>query len=162
MDISGYARLLADYHGNEALWNEITTVWTEYLTEKREHSPIPLVASAVILTDSAFEIPHRGILRTNWQSEIRQKLSDVPCHEEYHRGSIGSHTVVDHESALVRIFARDHLIGLYDGIDVFIEFYLCHFDEVKDLDFGRKRRNLRDSIDLEIKRRIDNDREEDL
>lgn len=159
MDISGYARLLADYHSNEALWNEITTVWTEYLSEKREHSPVQLLAGAVILTDSAFEIPHRGILRTTWQLKIKQELHNVPCHEEYHRGGFGSHTVVDHESALVRIFARDH--GFYDGIDVFIEYYLRQFDEVKKLDFGRKRHNLRNSVDLEVKRRNENDPEED-
>jgi hypothetical protein len=156
MDISGYARVLADYYGNESLWNEITNVWNNYFAEE-QHLPVNVLAGAVILTDSAFEIPHRGVLRTSWQLEIKQKLNDVPRHEEHYRGSFVSHTVVDHDSALVRIFARDHLVGFYDGIDVFIEYYLRHFDAVKDIDFGRKRRDLKDSIDREIKRKSKKD-----
>jgi hypothetical protein len=89
--------------------------------------------------------------------EIKRKLNDVPRHEEHYRGSFASHTVVDHDSALVRIFARDHLVGFYDGIDVFIEYYLRHFDAVKGLDFGRKRRDLKDSIDREIERKSKKD-----
>jgi hypothetical protein len=150
MDISGYARLLADYHGNESLWNEITAAWNDYLTEQRVPS-INLLAAAVILTESAFEIPHRGVLRTSWQLEINRKLNDVPRHEEHRRGSFSSYTVVNHASALIRIFARDHLVGFYDGIDIFIEYYLRHFDAVKDFDFGRKRRDLKNSIDRENK-----------
>ena len=162
MDISGYARVLADYHGNESLWNEITTVWNNYFAEGSQHIPVNVLASAVMLTDSAFEIPHRGILRTSWQLEIKRKLKDVSRHEEYSRGSFVSHTVVDHGSALVRIFARDHFGGFYDGIDIFIEYYLRRFESVKDLDFGRKRRNLQDSIDIEIKRRSEKDDEEGM
>ena len=27
MDISGYAKLMTDYHGNEKLWNTVTVIW---------------------------------------------------------------------------------------------------------------------------------------
>jgi hypothetical protein len=153
MDVSGYAKLLADYHGNDALWNEVTTAWNNYLAQQHDHSPIPLLAGAVAFTEAAFEIPHRGVLRTTWKQKINWKLKDVPRHEAYRRGILGSYTVIDHESALVRIFAKDPFGSFYDGIDVFIEFYLRSLDSAKDVDFGRKRRNMKDSMEREERQR---------
>jgi len=160
MDISGYARLLADYHGNISLWDEIKTIWDDYLAQENETPRAPLLAGSIIFTDSAFEIPHRGILRTSWQLEIKRRLRDVPRHEEHYRGSFTSHSVVDHESALVRIFARGRSMGFHDGIDIFIEYYLRHLDSVKDFDFGRKRSDLRNSIDIQIRNRSKKDDKE--
>jgi len=152
MDISGYAKLLADYHGNESLWREVAVGWDEYLTAKADLSPIPTLFAAIALTDAAFEIPHRGILRTTWLQKINQRLQDVPRHEEYHRGYIGSDTEIDHESALVRIFAREPYGSFHNGIDIFITFYLCNLKDAKDLDFGWKRRDLQDTIERENQR----------
>lgn len=151
MEISGYARLLSDYHGNESLWHEIKTAWDDFLTKQHEQSPINVLAAAVILTDVAFEIPHRGVLRTSWQIAINRKLNDVPRHEEHRRGMFSSHTVIDHDSALVRIFSRDHGISFYHGIDIFIEYYLRQFEDAKNLDFGSKRRSLKSAIERENK-----------
>lgn len=153
MDISGYGRLLADYYGNDALWNEVTAAWNKYLAEKHDQSPVPLLGAAVALTEAAFEIPHRSILRTTWKQKIEWKLSDVPRHKVYHRGSLGSDIVIDHDSALVRLFARDRYGSLHDGVDIFIEFYLRNLDGAKDLDFGWRRRDLQDSLQRENRRR---------
>ncbi|MFZ2207116.1 MAG: hypothetical protein WAV22_00445 [Porticoccaceae bacterium] len=159
MDVSGYVRLLADYHGNEELWSVVTAAWDKYLAERREQSPVPLLVAAVTITETAFEIPHRGILRTTWKQKISQKLLDVPRHEDYRRESFGSSTVIDHKSALVRIFAREPYGTFHDGIDVFIAFYLCNIDGAKDLDFGPKRRDLQKSIERQDRRRPGDDEE---
>jgi hypothetical protein len=156
MDISGYGRLLADYYGNDALWNEVTAAWNKYLAEQHDQSPVPVLAAAVALTEAAFEIPHRSVLRTTWKQKIEWKLSDVPRHKVYHRGSLGSDTVIDHESALVRIFARDRYGSFHDGVDIFIAFYLRSPDGAKELDFGWKRRDLQDSLARENRRRSKN------
>ena len=153
MDISGYARLLADYHGNEALWEKVAMAWNNYLAQKTDQSPVPLLVGVVVVTDAPLEIPHRGVLRTTWKQKIEWKLRDIPRHEVYHRGSLGSDTIIDHESALVRIFAREPYGSLHDGIDIFIAFYLRSLDGAKDLDFGWRRRDLLDSLGRENRRR---------
>lgn len=42
MELSGYARLMADYHGNEQLWQIIVNAWDKYFEERGEESPLPL------------------------------------------------------------------------------------------------------------------------
>lgn len=153
MDISGYARLLADYHGNEVLWKKVASAWNNYLAQKTDQSPVPLLVGVVVLTEAPLEIPHRGVLRTTWKQKIEWKLRDVPRHEVYHQGSLGSGTVIDHNSALVRIFAREPYGSFHDGIDIFIAFYLRNLDGAKDLNFEWKRRDLQDSIERENRRR---------
>jgi hypothetical protein len=145
--------LLADYHNNESLWGEVTDAWNIYLSSKADQSPIPLLTAAISLIDAAFEIPHRGILRTTWHQKVNQRLADVPRHEEYQKGYIGSSTKIDHESALIRVFARDRYGSSHDGIDIFIAFYLKKLDGAKGLDFGWKSQNLLDSLERENQRK---------
>ena len=152
MDVSGYTRLLADFHENDKLWNTVYTIWSQCLTSKESRLSVPMLVAALNITDAAFEIPHRGIHRTTWNQKISEKLMDVPRHEEYHEDSIVSYTVIDHKSSLVRAYAKSDLGCLYDGIDAFIEFYLNKFKSASCLEFGSKRRSLRDSIALEEKR----------
>ena len=146
MDISGYARLLADYHGNEELWRTISDAWDGYLDQEHAKARVQLFAAAVGLTEMPFELPHRSLLRTSWHQWIEHKLADVPRRRLSSRGWIGSDTIIDHPSPLIRIFARDPFGTFHDGIDVFIVYYLRTKKEVGDLDFGRKRRDLKEAI----------------
>lgn len=149
MELSGYARLMADFHVNENLWQIVTDAWDKYIAERGEQSPLPILSAAIALTEGAFEIPHRGVLRTSWHTRINHKLNDVPRHEVYSRHYIGSHTEIDHESPLIRIFAREPYGSFHDGIDIFIPFYLRTKEGADQLDFGWKRRDLQDSLDRE-------------
>ena len=136
MELSGYAKLMADYHNNGQLWHIVVDAWNEYFAERGEESPLPLLAGSISLTKGAFEIPHRGVLRTNWKMRINHKLSDVSRHEVFSRHFIESHTEIDHDSALIRIFARKPYGGFHDGIDILITFYLRTKDGEDQLDFG--------------------------
>ena len=157
MDVSGYARLLADYHGNEELWNEAKDAWDQYLEGEEKPSSVPLLFGAVAITESCFEIPHRGILRTSWNQKISRRLRDVPRDEVYSRESIGSHTEIDHKSPLVRIFAREPIGSLFDGIDVFIAFYLRKIDGVNEPDFGPIRPDLQECLEREEQQQSSDD-----
>ena len=139
MDISGYAKLMADYHDNVVLWETVTQAWNKYL-EEREQSPLPLLAGAVAFTEGDFGIiPHRSVLRTSWKQKIMNALRNVPRREVYGIRAITSDTEIDHESVLVRIFAGEFQVSTYDGIDVFINFYLRNCEGGESLDFGRNR-----------------------
>jgi hypothetical protein len=149
IELSGYAKLMADYHDNVQLWQVIVDSWDEYIKDKVGASPLPLFAASISLTEGGFEIPHRGALRSNWEIRINRKLSEVPRHEDYSRRSFGSDTVIEHDSPLIRIFAREPYGSFHDGIDIFITYYLRTKDETEQLEFGRRRRDLQDSIDRE-------------
>jgi len=153
MDVSGYAKLLSDFHGNTALWQIVTSAWDAYLAKNREQSPLPLLAIAIAFTEAAFEISHRAVLRTSWQQRIAHKLATVPRHEEFYRGSLASDIVIDHESALIRLFAQEPLGRFHDGIDVFVAYYLRNVEGGESLDFGTRRRDLRESIEREEHRK---------
>lgn len=146
MDVSGYARLMADYHENEELWTIVTSAWNKYLAQGHAQSPLPLFAAAIGITEMAFEVPHRGVLRTSWHRKINQRLSDVPRKEVHLRRSFSSDTVIEHKSALVRIFAQEPFGGSHNGIDIFVGFYLSKSEKAVGLEFGLKRRNLMEQV----------------
>lgn len=162
MELSGYAKLMSDYHNNDQLWQIVVDAWNEYFEERGEESPLPLFAGSIAFSEGAFEIPHRGVLRSNWKMRISRRLSDVPRHEVYSRHFIGSHTEIDHGSALIRIFAREPHGSFHDGIDIFITFYLRTKEGADQLDFGLKRRDLQDSLEREERKVAKEDDEEGL
>lgn len=82
---------------------------------------------------------------------INRQLSDVPRHKVYSRHFIASHTVIDHASPLVRVFAQEPYGSFHDGIDIFITYYLRIKDSADQLDFGWKRRDLLESLDHEAR-----------
>ena len=160
MDLSGYARLLADYHNNERLWEIIKLAWDQYI-EQQTNNPLPVFINSLIIIDNGLEIPHRGILRTNWKINIGKKISDVPKHNEHRHSIIGYHTVIDHKSPLIRLFSKGELGSMYDGIDIFSFYYLKNncddFDENK---IGWRRHQFVKSLEREMNQnKEDNDDE---
>ena len=140
MDISGYAYLLSDYHNAPCLKEPIIEAWDEYIDQDSAMSPLDLLAGAVTLTESAFEIAHRSENRIRWQGIIQQRLADVE-RRKVTFGDVGffisTETVVIHESPLVRIFAGEYGSLFYDGIDIFIAKYVRQREGGENLDFGR-------------------------
>ena len=153
MDISGYARLLSDYHGNDKLWQRVKDAWSKYLTSTPHRLSTKSLAAALSITDTAFEIPHRGVHRTNWNRRIHSELKNVPRHEEYHDDAIVPNTLIDHNSPIVRVFAKGGYSCPFDGIDAFVELYLCKISNIPSSSFGSRRLHLQDSIDRETQRK---------
>ena len=160
MDISGYAYLLSDYHETPRLKEPIVKAWDKYLNEEQENQHLQSLAAATLLSESGFEIEHRGINRTRWSQMIQRLLEDVERQEippDPNRRVIlpEFETVPVHENALVRVFARklDFLLS-YDGIDIFLAKYVRQRENGEDLDFGgrRNRRDLEEDIRREENR----------
>ena len=147
--ISGYARLMADYHGNEQIWADVKAEW-----DLVKPLSINALVDLVKITDAPFEMAHRSTLRTAWGLRVNSKLQDVPRHEAYQPGAIIADTVIDHDSPLVRIFAEDNEYSLYDGIDVFLELYIRQIEGGDELDFGRKRKSLQEAMRREKQRNL--------
>lgn len=153
LDISGYAKLCADFHNNQELWNIVVGTWDRFLSAGHDPSPLIILAGVVRLTESGFEVGHRSVLRTRWKGLISNALSDVPTRDvAYGRGVLGHYSVVDHDSLLVRIFGGDRLASLNDGIDIFIALFVRDQEGGEDLDFGPRRRDFRDDLEREARR----------
>ena len=144
MDISGYAYLLSDYHETPRLKEPIVKAWDKYLSEEQEDQRLQFLAAATSLSESGFEIEHRSINRTRWKQMIQRLLANVERQEippDPNRITIDPEpdTVPVHESALVRVFARDLDFLFYDGIDIFLPKYIRQREHGENLDFGQRR-----------------------
>jgi len=145
MELSGYARLFADFHDMQDIWAEITRVWDEFLNQEKPTPIIQWLAAVINLTSSPFGISHRGILRAGWKQNIMKHLRSLPRKEIYRHGSITSSEIILHKSPLVRIFAQNDFT-MYNGIDIFIDLYLRKRNDAISVDFGRTHRDLEDRM----------------
>ena len=152
LHISGYVKLLADFYENEVIWNKVVATWDKLFSEDGNPLLIFAIVGAVNVADTFFGLSHRSILHAKWTQKINLKLQNVSRIQPDSRESIFAGPKVDHSSALVRIFARDKYFSLHDGIDLFIEFYLDSVANKFGLEFSPKRRNLRNSIEIEERR----------
>jgi hypothetical protein len=120
LELCGYAKLLADLHGEEKLWTAIAHIWTKLLAAKPNLLPwLSLVTSVGIPT---FQIPHRGFRRGEWSTRVQRKLDELPRRRKVHRGSglYFSEDVV-HPSSLVRYCAKHRF---HNGWEIFAALYL--------------------------------------
>jgi len=150
MELSGFARLYGDFHQINELWDVVKGIWDSYLSEEETFFPAELFATAVGITNSTFEIPHRGLLRTNWQLRVMHDLRNLPkkrVREELWMGIPGEpKNTISHSSPLVRVFAGDVYGSFYDGIDIFVSLYLRDKLGEKFPDVIPKFKDLKDAI----------------
>jgi hypothetical protein len=145
--LSGYAKLFADLHSKDEIWTTVTSTWDKYLSSVTP-SPVPMFAALLGLTEGYWGIPHRGFLRSQWSINVNRKLSEVPRKDVVIGGGfISVESIAIHPSPLVRMFAREHFGGLYDGEEIFASFYLKKRPEGVSLSWGQKTTNLEKSIE---------------
>jgi hypothetical protein len=129
MDLSGYALLLSEYHRNREMWSPVEKVWTNYLNGTP--GALKQLAAIASLEHLPGQIPHRGIVRSQWSIQVHQLLRTLPG-DAGTQSRFGMHRVL-HPSALVRYVARDEFA---DGVEIFVGGFLSHFDGADSLDWG--------------------------
>jgi hypothetical protein len=124
VELSGYALLFSDFHGNPKLWSSFRTVWDAYLA--KDPSPIAVVVMLIALNETPGMLSARGLVHTNWSTRVGQTLARLPKREVFSGGGFGLHTetIVSHESPLVRALAEGPFFSLYSGTDIFLTLYL--------------------------------------
>lgn len=155
MSASGYGLLLAEVHDNPNLSSSIIGVWNKYLDSSKNGGAdvLTLLISAISITDSAFEIAHRSLIRTAWLQSVARALGEIKRRNIRVGGSFGMHrSVADHESALVRVFAEGDFLPSYDGIDVFVEMLLKKRADIAGVAINPRRLRLGETIAREKKR----------
>lgn len=154
--ISGYAKLFSEFLDNNELWEKVKESWDTYL-ESEENIKPEFFVLLINLSESSYGIGHRSMNRMNWQNKVEYKLNKLPKKNIYNRNrgafSIPSPRVlVNHKSALVRLFSKEENYSNYDGIDIFIENYLKTLDIPDTYKYGmRDRKDLKRAIDSEKK-----------
>jgi hypothetical protein len=155
MSLSGYGILLAELHENPNLSEDITRVWNEYLDRSKSSGTdmLTLLESAISITDTAFELAHRSLIRTAWGLSVSNELRNIKKRRVRSRRQFSfGRSAVEHESPLVRVFAQDEFGTFYNGIDVFIEMLIKKRGDGADFARKSRRRDLGNAIAREDER----------
>jgi hypothetical protein len=141
-DLSGYAILFSELYSDKTISELIIAEWSRYLGAPKDgasKSRTSFIAAAITLTDSAFELAHRSLIRTAWRQAVSQRLRQLERKPASRRGRgiFWDDTVVVHGSPIIRAYADVDPI-MYDGIDLFVETCLRTRNDAKEFDFGRR------------------------
>lgn len=153
-DLSGYAKLLAEYHKNPELWKVVTDAWDGYFSGDRREVRIKHLATLLKTVDDQVGVTQREILRTNWEIAVNHFLSKLPTHHEPWPVTEGSplrppEEVVGHDSAMVRLIAKE-MNGLsIDGIDIFAAYYLEPLSTPLGIEMPGKYTDFKEYVDNE-------------
>ncbi|WP_431205552.1 hypothetical protein ACQ86E_11940 [Bradyrhizobium betae] len=122
MELSGYCILFSEFHRNAALSQKVAHLWTDYLDRKaaESHDILGFLGVILAITEAPFELAHRSLIRMSWKQKVSNALSAL---HGVDRETVyaNRYAKVEHESPLVRVFAKAGMAPFYDGIDVFIE-----------------------------------------
>jgi hypothetical protein len=159
MELSGYAKLMADFHKKSDLWTLIQTKWDNLLDAQPE--VLKWLYALVTAGKPRFQLPPRGLIRTNWAIRVNSELSKLPLRSiavgrSSNRGIIMDESVL-HDSPLVRYCARRNF---FDGIDIFVGIYLARRTGADAFEWERDDDRLDDHLDREEQRYHQNDTNE--
>ncbi len=143
IDMSGYTKVFSEFYQNDDYWKVVEQTWEKYLTDQNLTIKPEFFAAVIGLVESGFGLGHRSTNRTRWKQIVDYKLKDLEKKDIYHPSRspmsfISSEVFVNHPSALVRLFAKEKHGSHYDGIDIFIEFYLKTLKIPEDYNYGRR------------------------
>ena len=156
MNLTGYCILFSELHGNPQLCKRVRDVWDAYFAAKtKEGKPVlRFLQSAVELTESAFELAHRSMIRSNWKLQVAHALQSVKRKQTMVRGAFITETTILHQSPIVRIFARSELGSPYDGIDIFFEEIMRKQPDSGKIKLDARRSSFHESLVRETKKII--------
>jgi hypothetical protein len=149
LELSGYGKLLAELHADQQLWAAVSSVWDQFL--QKNPDTLPWLAAIITGGTPRFQIPHRGLVRTNWSIRVQQELDKLPRRRSL-RGGVGGifgSDIVTHPSPLVRYSAK---YRFYKGRDIFATLYLAKQPSADGLEWGREARDLGESLRREEER----------
>jgi hypothetical protein len=155
MDLSGYAYFYSEFHNNPAIRDAMENCWNDYFDGKLQNTtpmPMDFWGAAVSISEGAFELAHRSVLRNRWQQMATVRCRSLGRVNGFEgSGYFDDDAVVQHSSALVRLFAASRA-SFHDGIDVFILNFVRRRPDGAEVVFGGRRQNLQETLDWEAER----------
>jgi hypothetical protein len=158
LELCGYAKLLSELYADDRLWEAVSSVWDRFL--KQSQGTLPWLAAIITGGIPRFQLPHRGVLRTNWSMRIQQKLRKLPRLRPTYGGIVGSvrSDTVDHTSPLIRYCAK---YEFHSGRDIFAALYLSKLPEAEGLNWGTGAQSLIESLIREEKSYDESDHDDE-
>lgn len=161
--VSGYSLLYSEFYQNPDLFEPCKETW-ENMIRKGQPEFLELLAIIIKNKSQSFGITNRDSSRSQWEIKFNERLRSLPRTFRDIGQILGGVSIVDHPSDLIQtIGGHDELLlSLYSPSDIFIDLYLSHLQETKDLDFGL-RHKVSESISRKRRRRKETngeDREE--
>jgi hypothetical protein len=135
MDLSGYALIFSELHGNPHLWKTCVASWRPYMEDATGVDRLKIIAAMHNHQRNLFALTHRSLGRTRWQMAVNRILGDLPRDQSPDPFGDG---VVQHDSALIRRIAPDtDLLGsMFQASDIFAVRFLRTVEGGEALDFG--------------------------
>src|SRR5579872_322869 len=125
LELSSYAKIYAELYPNSELWGTCKQYWDTYLSGENAHGIIEFIVHVVEFRSKIFKIMPKAILRTNWETALRQAFQEKGLITEddiFFRND--RRAQVNHQSLLIRVLVQ-HSIMLHSFIiDVFFITYL--------------------------------------
>jgi hypothetical protein len=157
MELSGYAKLLAELYGKDEIWTPIKTTWDVFLASTP--NALAWLAAVARVGEASMQIPHRGVLRTKWEMRVQFELGKLPMRREAMGGTgLHFHEVVEHASALVRYAAKYEFLR---GKDIFVGLYLAKQPGAENVEWAGMQTQLVESLRREGERYHENGNGED-
>jgi hypothetical protein len=140
LDLSGYAYLYSELHGDPHLWETCKGAWEKYLAEEDGEERLTRIAALSAFQQMQFAMTPRSGMRTRWQMALGNALEELPRDDAAVTDHPFGDRPIKHKSRLIRRIAPDEgMIGsmlLHNASDVFIEVFLAKQAGAEDLDFG--------------------------
>ena len=135
LELSGFAYVFSEMHGNPHLWNACRSPWEAYLSDTAGANRLKLIANMHQHQRNLFAITSRALVRTRWEMAANRALSAVRRTEPRSWHDDGE---VEHSSRLIRRIApRPGDLGSpFHASDIFAVSYLAQRSEAEALDFG--------------------------
>ena len=153
LDLSGYAKLMSDFHRNELIWEIVSGVWTRYLENNEEKNTIHILAALITHSEQRMVLGNRDVFRTTWEMAVERKIkgihSSAPLPDDSHDDLPSNKLIDNHESQLVRMYGKNaRVIRVSNsGISIFSEGFLSKQEGAQGLDFGRNQEMLKSYLE---------------
>ncbi|QJP09352.1 hypothetical protein [Pseudomonas multiresinivorans] len=142
MELSGYAKLLAEFHQNPALWEGVENAWTNLIIGKAGDAVKKYLALTTHINNNGFGLPLRSELRFEWERQIFELFKQLPVEAvDKHFGMDTNYHFV-HPSPLIRSIKTDHFDRLPSGYDLFLVTWYKDFVNPEGLDLNWKQEAL--------------------
>ncbi len=123
---------------------------------------LKLLSAIVAAGEPQMQLPHRGLIRTNWAMRVQRELSKVPRrHAAIGRGTfsgISGREIISHPSPLVRYAAKQQFLS---GKDIFAALYLAKLSGGEGLKWGHMQSEIDESLEYEEEQNAQDDAEQD-
>lgn len=142
MDISGFAYVFAELHGNPKLWAKCTEVWAVYVgTGKEATKMLNHYALIARHRKTLYQLSPRVGLRSNRILRLMRILAKLPTQPSQH---FYDSPTVEHASAFIRKTARGipDMPHYPEPMDIFVIKYLMAHPLASGIDFGMRRHDI--------------------